>query len=69
MSDRKYRQRGYMEDDRAGDQRGKPQPKLPDREGLRSPRMMAFGEKVKSAACAATVQASIGIDNPEKRSI
>jgi hypothetical protein len=63
MSDRKYRQRGYMQDDRAGDQSPKPPPKSPDHEGPRSPQMMAFGEKVKCAGCAATVQASIRIDS------
>src|SRR6266508_795657 len=64
MSDRKYRQRGYMESDRGGEERTKPkpQPKPRDREGPRSPRMMAFGEKVKCAACSATVPANIGFD-------
>ena len=55
MSDRKYRQRGYMESDREP-QRPKPQSKprpQEAREGPRSPRMMAFGEKVKCAACGA----------------
>ena len=54
MSDRKYRQRGYMDHDRERErepQRPKPQSKPVDREGPRSPRMMAFGEKVKCAAC------------------
>lgn len=63
MSDRKYRQRGYMEDDRGRDQPAKSQPKPREREGPRSPRMMAFGEKVKCAACGATVQASISNDS------
>jgi hypothetical protein len=66
MSDRKYRQRGYQEDDRARQERKRPQgsPQAPrDREGPRSPRMMAFGEKVKCAACASVVQASIGRDS------
>src|SRR5262245_11563354 len=52
MSDRKYRQRGYMDSDRESHQ-SKPQskPREPrDREGPRSPRMMAFGETVKCAA-------------------
>jgi hypothetical protein len=65
MSDRKYRQRGYMESDRDGEQRSRaqqtPEQQKPrDREGPRSPRMMAFGEKVKCAACGATVPANIG---------
>ena len=56
MSDRKYRQRGYMDSDREP-QRPKPQSQSQsqsqprDREGPRSPRMMAFGEKVKCASC------------------
>jgi hypothetical protein len=70
MSERKYRQRGYQEhdrgqeDDRRREQRPKPQaqPKR-DREGPRSPRMMAFGEKVKCAACAAVVPANVGHDS------
>src|SRR5919106_28253 len=55
MSDRKYRQRGYMESDREP-QRAKPQSQPREREtreGPRSPRMMAFGEKVKCSACGA----------------
>jgi hypothetical protein len=63
MSDRKYRQRGYMESDREREQRPKQQPQPRDREGPRSPKMMAFGEKVKCAACGATVSANIGFDS------
>lgn len=63
MSDRKYRQRGYMEEDRERQQTAKPPPKARDREGPRSPRMMAFGEKVKCAACGAGVPANISLDS------
>ena len=64
MGDRKYRQRGYMEDDRGREQRPKPQrPQSRDREGPRSPRMMAFGEKVRCATCGATLQAAITTDS------
>src|SRR5260370_26981917 len=63
MTDRKYRQRGYMEDDRGRDQPAKSQPKPREREGPRSPRMMAFSQKVKCAACGATVHANIGADS------
>ena len=63
MSDRKYRQRGYMEGDRESEQRPKQQAKPSEREGPRSPRMMAFGEKVKCATCGATIPASIRIDS------
>ena len=64
MSDRKYRQRGYMDNDREP-QRPKPQPKSPgpqsprDREGPRSPRMMAFGEAVKCSSCGAKAPSQI----------
>ena len=58
MSDRKYRQRGYMDSDREP-QRPKPQSKPPDREGPRSPRMMAFGESVKCTACGAKAPTNI----------
>jgi hypothetical protein len=63
MSDRKYKQRGYQdygEEKRA--ERPKPQGAPREREGPRSPRMMAFGQKVKCAACATVVQANIGRD-------
>jgi hypothetical protein len=63
MSDRKYRQRGYMEDERRSEPKGKP-PKTPQQqEGPRSPRMMAFEEKVKCSSCGATVPANIGLDS------
>ena len=62
MSDRKYRQRGYRESDRESP-RPKPQNKPADREGPRSPRMMAFGEAVKCAACAAKVPPNINFDS------
>ena len=62
MSDRKYRHRGYM-DNNSEPQRQKPrsqpqsQPRDRDREGPRSPKMMAFGETVKCAACGAKAPA------------
>ncbi len=63
MSDRKYRQRGYMDSDREP-QRSKPQSKPREqREGPRSPKMMAFGEKVKCAACGAKVSPNIRFDS------
>lgn len=68
MSDRKYRQRGYMESDREP-QRPKPQagqksgPRNSERnEGPRSPRMMAFGEKLKCAACGVPASPNINLD-------
>src|SRR5829696_872261 len=56
MSDRKYRQRGYMDSDREPQRpqpQSKPQSKPLDRdlEGPRSPKMMAFGETVRCSAC------------------
>ncbi|HKR13940.1 MAG TPA: hypothetical protein VJT15_17885 [Pyrinomonadaceae bacterium] len=67
MSDRKYRQRGYMDQDREP-QRPKPQsPQGPrqsprDREGPRSPKMMAFGEVVKCSTCGTKAPNSIVVD-------
>lgn len=70
MSDRKYRQRGYMDNDREPQQRRSPsQQKSPqqqaprDREGPRSPRMMAFGESVKCSACGAKAAKAIGLES------
>jgi len=71
MSDRKYRHRGYMDNDREPQRResqgsplqSKPQQRPQDREGPRSPKMMAFGETVKCAMCGAKVASSIGADS------
>ena len=65
MSDRKYRHRGYMDNDREP-QRPKPQSspqgqqsRPQDREGPRSPKMMAFGEAVKCASCGVAAPTTI----------
>jgi hypothetical protein len=63
MSEQKYRQRGYMDNNREREQKPKQQSPPRDREGPRSPRMMAFGEKVKCAACGAVVPANVGHDS------
>ena len=63
MSDRKYRQRGYMEGDRERERQPKPQAKPQEREGPRSPKMMAFQQKVRCAACGATLQSGIANDS------
>jgi len=66
MSDRKYRQRGYMDSDRESQRpkpQSKPQSKPQDREGPRSPRMMAFGETVKCTTCGAKAPPNIRIDS------
>jgi len=65
MSDRKYRQRGYMDSDRESPRarpQGKPQSKPQDREGPRSPKMMAFGEVVKCTSCGAKAPTNINAD-------
>jgi hypothetical protein len=62
----KYRQRGYMDSDRESErpkQQSKSQPKPQDREGPRSPKMMAFGEASKCTACGTTTPASISFDS------
>ena len=62
----KYRQRGYMDSDRESERpksQSKPQSKPHDREGPRSPRMMAFGEASKCTACGAKAPASINFDS------
>ena len=68
MSDRKYRQRGYQDNDREpqrSNSQTKPRnPQAPrDREGPRSPRMMAFGEAVKCSSCGAKVPGQIKADS------
>ncbi len=66
MSDRKYNQRGYMQSDREPQRsrsQGSPQGKPQDREGPRSPRMMAFGEALNCASCGAKVPPSINFDS------
>ena len=62
MSDRKYRQSGYMEQARDKERRPQTPSKPPEREGPRSPKMMAFGQKVKCAACGATVEANVSVE-------
>jgi len=58
----KYRQRGYMDSDREP-QRPKPQAKPQDREGPRSPKMMAFGETSKCTSCGAKAPSNITLDS------
>ena len=64
MSDRKYKQRGYQDYDRGHEERQTPkaQSKPREREGPRSPKMMAFGQKVKCAACGATVESNVSVE-------
>ncbi len=66
MSDRKYRQRGYMESDREPQRpkpQSKPQSQPQDRDGPRSPRMMAFSETSKCATCGAKAPPNINVDS------
>jgi len=66
MSDRKYRQRGYMdnrEPQRTQGEKPKQQSRPADREGPRSPKMMAFGETVKCSSCGVKVAAIIGLES------
>ena len=67
MSDRKYRHRGYMDNDREP-QRPKPNPLSPSQprernEGPRSPKMMAFGEAVKCSSCGVKAAHAIGLES------
>ena len=63
MSDRKYRHRGYMDNNsepqRREPQQSRPQSSPRDREGPRSPKMMAFGETIKCASCGAKAPPNI----------
>ena len=71
MSDRKYRQRGYQDDDRdrarqpERTSRPAPQPGAPaatrrlSSEGARNPNLMGYHEVVKCARCGAPVDAAI----------
>src|SRR5437016_2129520 len=65
MSDRKYSQRGYMENNREREEKQKPkqQPKPREREGPRSPKMMAFRGNIRCASCAATLEPRITADS------
>lgn len=66
MSDRKYKQRGYMDSDRESQRpkaQSNPLSKPQDREGPRSPRMMAFGETVKCDACGEKAPPNITVES------
>ena len=66
MSDRKYKQHGYMDSDRdsrATKSKANPLAKPQDREGPRTIRMMAFGETSKCAACGEKAPANITVES------
>ena len=70
MSDRKYNQRGYMQNDRESQgpksqskAQSKPLSKHEHREGPSSPRMMAFAEASKCTACGAKAPPNINVDS------
>jgi len=71
MSDRKYRQRGYMDHGGQQDKDSGPKPsRKPNRrngKAPRSPKMMAYGQKVKCAACGATIETNMAA-KPSARS-
>ncbi|HMG36184.1 MAG TPA: hypothetical protein VKM94_19765 [Blastocatellia bacterium] len=56
MGERKYKQRGYMEEER--EQR--PKPAVPPRNEVRSPRMPAFREVTRCARCGTMVNIEVG---------
>jgi len=67
MSDRKYRQRGYMDSDKEPQQPKSQAPRSGPRnpqshEGPRSPKMMAFGEVIKCSSCGAKAPNLIGLE-------
>lgn len=69
MSDRKYRQRGYQDDDREPASRG-PKPKVPRKGAPRSvinrehrtPNMPGFHDVIRCARCGQTFRGTIGFD-------
>lgn len=65
MSDRKYRQRGYQDHDREPQRPREQKPKQQpvDREGPRSPKMMAFGETTKCSSCGAKAPTNITLES------
>lgn len=56
--DRKYSQKGYQDDGSRPESPKQPAPK--DREGPRSPKMMAFQGVMRCAMCGANVEADLG---------
>lgn len=67
MSDRKYRQRGYMDDDRRDGQGQAPRPQAPrehprDRIGPRTYNMPGFRQVVRCARCGNTLSAEFAAD-------
>ena len=74
MSDRKYRQRGYQDDDREGRTKPKsprpaPEPGAPagarriSQDGPRNINMPGFREVVRCAPCGAVIEAEVGFES------
>jgi hypothetical protein len=61
MSDRKYRQRGYMDSDRPASKPAAREPR-PERIGPRPLNMPGFREVIRCARCGNIVTAEIGVD-------
>jgi hypothetical protein len=69
VSDRKYRQRGYQDQPRAGEARPKPTPKervpggrpLQDPSGPRTPNLMAAHEVFRCARCGNLLSLTVGL--------
>jgi hypothetical protein len=55
--ERKYKQRGYQQDD---DSDQKPRPSAPQKSDVRSPKMPAFREVTRCALCGTQVNISVG---------
>jgi hypothetical protein len=66
MSDRKYRQRGYMDDDRSRSEprpKGQPQaPREPVPREMRRPNMPGFRDVVRCTRCGSIVTTAIGLE-------
>lgn len=61
MSDRKYRQRGYQDEGRPAPRPDRPQQPRPEREGPRSPRMMAHRTIVRCTRCGQILDPPFGL--------
>jgi hypothetical protein len=61
--DRKYRQRGYREDDRDRPKPPAPRPPREERDGPRTPNLMASHEVFRCGRCGRIQAASIGLED------
>jgi hypothetical protein len=70
MTDQKYRQRGYRDNERdtpqpkpQGPRPPRPRQAMHNHEAPRSPKMMAFGESVKCSSCGAKVPTMVTLES------